>query len=738
MRRVGASQELHRLRDVTGLPEAVATLLTIVVFLVTYWLESYDNENEILFRAVFLAGAILLCAIVVYGVLVRHYVPLVSPVIVAGACMIGLSQLVGFVEVVPAYSEMPVVGKAGWGYLVHLDDMLLYPGFMLMLSGFYMSILHATKMRKRLVEEGREKEEALRSSRQSAEILARRVAFENLATGISSRFINVDQDEIDSEITQSLEAVCKFARVDRAYFVVSRGSLSAENERYEWCSEGVQPLIAQLRAAPLNDFRWSIAVLERGESILVSRPDELPERAASERDWAGRFPIKSLVRVPIVSRGRLRGFIGLDSERVERQWPDETVPLLRIIGEILLSAWDRRCVMRQRALLELQVQQAQKMESLGVMAGGIAHDFNNILTGIMGNAELVQLDMAESDGRRKCLDGILQSSRRAAELCRQMLAYSGRGRFVTESFCLNDLVSEMAPLLRASVPRTASFDCELDPCLPEIQGDRAQFRQILVNLLTNAAESLEDRRGSVTIRTGAKHCSEEFLQSTHLPELLPPGEYAYLEVEDTGSGIAAELHERIFDPFFSTRFAGRGLGLPAVLGIVRSHKGALQSKTAPGNGTLFRLFFPVRETVAKSFFATGEVFGDWHGHGTVVLADDEEMVRSVGAMMLKHLGLDVVTAADGAEAMSRAREHEDRLQCIILDLTMPYMEGDSTCAAFKDQFPDVPIIVASGYIKEHIEDRFTQGYVAAFLQKPFELFNIQPLLRSLLDPVPDR
>ncbi len=293
----------------------------------------------------------------------------------------------------------------------------------------------------------------------------------------------------------------------------------------------------------------------------------------------------------------------------------------------------------------------------------------------------------------------------------------------------------MTPLLRASVTRTASFECELSPNLPEVEGDTAQFRQILVNLVTNASESLDEKQGAVRVRTGVEYCSEEFLQRTYLPEPLPAGDYVMLEVSDTGCGMDAEVLEKIFDPFYTTRFAGRGLGLPAVLGIVRSHKGALRLDTVPGQGTRFSLYFPVQATSAKSYFAQGEVLGDWHGHGTVLLADDEETVLSVGAMMLKHVGLDVVTAEDGEEAIARAVQYGDRLQCIILDHSMPGMSGDATCAEFKRRFPEVPIIIASGYMRQSIEHEFEPGRVAAFLPKPFELFNIQAVMRELLDPV---
>jgi len=722
------------IRSIAGFPEAVASILTIVIFVISYWLESHNDLPDVLFHGTLLVGTLILCSIVVFGVLCRHFVPMISHLIVAGAIAIGLSQVVAFVESVPAFAHWPLVGREGQGYLVHFDDMLLYPGFVLMLCGFYLSIVHGTQMRHRLIVEAREKEEALEKSTQSAEHLARRVAFENLATTISTRFINVDQDEVDEEIQLSLQLVGEFMKVGRVHFVVSRLSLCSNNEHYEWCAEGVDSLLGEMRRISPAKFTWMVELLDSGTPVTVSNPSEMPPQAVIEREWMDRLRIQSFVRVPIISKARLRGYIGVESENGSIPWPDETVPLLRMIGEILLSAWDRRCVLQQRAMLEFQVQQAQKLESLGVMAGGIAHDFNNILTGIMGNAELAQLGAPEGGERHKYMEGIIQSSRRAAELCRQMLAYSGRGRFLTEKFSLNDLITEMTPLLRATVSRNAALDWDLASDLPEIEGDIAQFRQVLVNLVTNASEALEEGSGSVSIRTGSRHCSEEFLHAAHLAEPLPPGQYAFLEVRDTGCGMGREVSEKMFDPFFTTRFAGRGLGLPAVLGIVRGHRGAIELDTAPGQGTLIRLYFPALETASKNFLATGEVLGDWHGHGMVLLADDEEIVLSVGTMMLKHVGLDVITAPDGNTALERASQYSDKLQCIILDMSMPAMDGDATCARFKEQHPDVPIVIASGYMREELEGKFAKGRIAAFLSKPFELADIQSVMRGLLEP----
>lgn len=465
-------------------------------------------------------------------------------------------------------------------------------------------------MRLQLILEGREKEEALALSNRTAEALAGGVWPSKTWPPVYRLALST---WVRTRSTGRLSTPWSwwfYSPASIASTSSSRVSLAGKNERFEWCRDGVHSLAGALQGVTEDDFRWSLGALDRGECIVIPSAGGLPPEAEFERRWVEKNRILSLVRVPVLSSSRLRGYIGLDSEDRAAEWPDETIPLLRMIGEILLSAWDRRCVMQQRAILEVQVQQAQKMESLGVMAGGIAHDFNNILTGIMGNAELAQLGLPEGGELHRYMEGITQSARRAAELCRQMLAYSGRGKFFSEPFRLNDSVSDMMPLLRASVTRTASFECELAPNVPEVEGDMAQFRQILVNLVTNASESLDESQGAVRVRTGVEHCSEEFLQGTYLPEPLPAGDYVVLEVSDTGCGMEAEVLEKIFDPSTPPALPVGGWGSPpysALSAVTRARFGWI---LLPGRGTRVSLYFPVQATSAKSHFAQGEVLGD--------------------------------------------------------------------------------------------------------------------------------
>lgn len=719
-------------REHTGVVEGTAMLLTVVIFIATYWFQSHETYSETTTRAMFLVGTLVLCGMVVYGALVRHYIQFVSHLIVAGACTIGLSQVTALLATLPAFQRLPLIGPEGWGYLVHHDDMLLYPGFILMLGGFYLSILHAARMRRQLIREANEKEEALRFSEESAAALARRVAFENLATGISTRFINLNYDEIDGEIDNSLGELGRFANVDRAYISFSIMEATEVAENFEWCGPGVSSFKNSMATVSMENFKWGIGVLSQGESIRAERLDDLPREGNFEKNWFQRQGIKSVLNVPIISNRKLQGYIGFDSVTREMSWSDEIEPLLRMIGEILLSARDRRCAEQQRQLLELQVHQARKLESLGVMAGGIAHDFNNLLTGIMGNAELAQLDAAPGSDSVRYLDGVVQSARRAAELCRQMLAYAGRGKFITQPVDLNELIYETAPLLRTSMSPGADLTLDLADHLPVVNGDASQFRQLLVNLVTNASESLEGKRGTIGLRTGHRRCVDAFLQSMYLAEPLAEGDYVFLEIRDSGSGMPPHVVDKIFEPFFTTRFAGRGLGLPAVLGIVRGHKGALRIESEVGSGTSIQIFLPTEITPKDNWFAAGAARGDWHGKGTVLLADDEELVLSVGSMMLRHVGLDVVTANDGDSAIERATEYAHALQCVVLDFEMPGTDIRATCARIRALLPDVPLVIASGHATDEVARNFEPSEIAAFLPKPFELSTLQSVLKEVL------
>ncbi|MBU0679366.1 MAG: PAS domain S-box protein [Verrucomicrobia bacterium] len=402
-------------------------------------------------------------------------------------------------------------------------------------------------------------------------------------------------------------------------------------------------------------------------------------------------------------------------------------PLMNDAGELKGSIFIARdvTVLKQAAeekrRLEAQVQQTQKLESLGVLAGGIAHDFNNLLMGILGNVDLAMEELPDVSPAKRSLFEIVTSAKRAADLCRQMLAYSGKGQFLVEPVDLNEIVEEMTRLLEVSVSKMAILRYGLAPNLPAVKADATQIRQVVMNLITNASEAIGSASGIISVCTGAADCRRKYLKNLTMGENLSEGTYVYVEVSDTGVGMDAETQAKIFDPFFTTKFTGRGLGLAAVHGIVRGHNGAIDVRSALGKGTTIRVLFPAHNEPARSLSRKDPTGAVEKGRGTVLLVDDEETVRVVAKRMLEKAGYDVLTAGDGRDAVETVKERGDSIDCVILDLTMPHMDGDQAFMAMREICPDIRVIVSSGYTEYEIAQRFASEDIAGFMQKPYEL-----------------
>jgi CheY-like chemotaxis protein len=380
--------------------------------------------------------------------------------------------------------------------------------------------------------------------------------------------------------------------------------------------------------------------------------------------------------------------------------------------------------------------QVQKLESLGVLAGGIAHDFNNLLMTILGNADLALADLPEHSAARESLSDIVRASRRAADLCRQMLAYSGKGRFCVEPVSLNDLIEEMAHLLVVSISKKVTLQCRFADNLPYVDGDATQLRQIVMNLITNASEAIEAEAGVVTLATGIEDCGPDGPAGTVAQERLPGGPYVYVEVRDTGCGMEPETLARIFDPFFTTKFTGRGLGLAAVLGIVRGHKGAIRVKSELGQGTTFRVLFPADTKFHPTETGPADLWAAPAPRisGVILLVDDEPGVREVAGRMLATAGFEVAIAASGAEAVDIVREAPERIACVLLDLTMPQMDGEETLVRLRAVRGDLPVVISSGYSEQEIVRRFAGRNLTGFIQKPY----VRAQLVSVLSHVASR
>ena len=402
-----------------------------------------------------------------------------------------------------------------------------------------------------------------------------------------------------------------------------------------------------------------------------------------------------------------------------------------LLGGIAIDITDRKNAERERQEMERRMQHVQKLESLGVLAGGIAHDFNNLLLVMLGHADLALAELPQMSPARGNIAEMERAARRAADLCRQMLAYSGKGKFVIESVSLSELVSEMVHLLKASISKKVTLSLHLQENLPAIDGDPAQMQQILMNLITNASEAIGEQPGVLTVATGAMHCSRAYLDEIMLDKDLPEGEYVYLEVSDTGCGMDSETTKRVFEPFFTTKFTGRGLGMAAVLGIVRGHKGAIRLYSEPGHGTTFRVLFPASRKAAPPAART-DVSSDsgWKGSGFVLLVDDEATILALGGHMLERMGFSVLTANDGQEALEVFREHQDGISLVLLDLTMPKMDGEETFRELRRLDPKVRVVMTSGYTEYDVATRFVGQGLSGFIQKPYTSASLQACLQK--------
>ena len=402
---------------------------------------------------------------------------------------------------------------------------------------------------------------------------------------------------------------------------------------------------------------------------------------------------------------------------------------------------DRVLANAERESLERQIQQAQKLESLGVMAGGIAHDFNNLLTAILGNASLALESLPAESPERSNLEEIFSTAESAGELVHQMLAFAGHAQISQEPIDTDSFILGIAKLLNVSISKKANLDLELGKDAPPFSGNPSQVRQVIMNLVINASESLGDKPGDITLSTGSAHfngtrfdgdqeCSRLFPD-----EKRPMGRYTFFEVNDSGAGMDSTIMDKVFAPFFSTKFAGRGLGLSAVLGIVRANGGAISLTSTPGDGTTFRVYFPALafpDQKSEKKGAASTPGTAWRGSGRILLVDDQAAVLNAGRQMLGRLGFDILTATDGREALTVFEKHRDELVCVLLDLTMPNMDGSEAFLKMNELAPDVPVVVCSGYAENDIAQQFADTQPTAFLEKPFSLKDLTRILSGIL------
>jgi PAS domain S-box-containing protein len=389
-------------------------------------------------------------------------------------------------------------------------------------------------------------------------------------------------------------------------------------------------------------------------------------------------------------------------------------PILNSLGKIVGASHIARDI-SERQEIEEQIRQTQKRESLGVLAGGLAHDFNNLLTGVLGNASLLQEDIEPDHPAHARIQEIIQASERAAVLVKQMLAYAGKGRFVVQRLDLSRQISEIVPLIRASLPPGVQLDLHLGSGLPLIEADPAQMQQLVMNLAINAAEAIGNEPGNVTISTAAREHDSEF--------------QVVMTVADTGCGIDDATKARIFDPFFTTKFTGRGLGLAAVLGIIRGHRGSISVDTRLGEGSTFTVVLPAAPPPELEL---RELHAELRGQGAILVVDVEELVRNMARFSLQRYGYTVETAPDGKTAVEIFAARPQDFDAVLLDLTMPAMNGEDAMHEVRRIRANVPIILSSGFSEVEAVKRFANDGIAGFLQKPYTATALARKLKQAL------
>jgi PAS domain S-box-containing protein len=439
--------------------------------------------------------------------------------------------------------------------------------------------------------------------------------------------------------------------------------------------------------------------------LAMVHPDDRPEFQASfERVLKEKSRFEHEFRM-VYPDGGIRWVAGMG-----KVYCDENGRPVRIIG-LGMDVTERRS-------LEEKLRSSQKLESIGLLAGGIAHDFNNLLTGIMGNAGLALQILPKPSPAAPLMQNVVHASERAADLTQQLLAYAGKGKFVVAPLDLSALVRQIANLVQSTISKMVRLEMELDGSLPMVEADASQIQQVVMNLVINAAEAIGERGGTVRVKTGLRAAGERDVKEHFAAEELKPGNYVFLEVQDTGSGMDRETLGRIFDPFFTTKFTGRGLGLAAVSGIVRGHRGAIRVSSEPEKGSTFQVLLPASTTYATAG-KQADVEEDLQGSGLILVIDDEETVRSTAGAALSGYGYGVELAENGGQAMEAFRSRPGEFDVVLLDLTMPVLGGETVLRLIKEIRPDIPVIVSSGYSEVDANSRFAPGALAGFLQKPY-------------------
>ncbi len=555
--------------------------------------------------------------------------------------------------------------------------------------------------------------QALTQSRRSARALAdKNVELEKIRQSLEEgrAELAAANEELTKEVAERQQAEQSLSVREEQYRSIVE---TARDAIYTLDTEGN---IISLNPAFETMTGWAIDEVIGKPFTLLTHPDDIPIAMTAFRQvLAGEIPVAFEVRIRTKS----------DEYRIGEfttapQWSDgEVVSVLGIARDVT-----------DRNQAEDLLRQMQKLDSLGVLAGGVAHDFNNLLVAMMGQTTLALMKLRPDHPAHSHVDKAVKATERAASLTRQLLAYSGRGQFQMQPLDLNDLIQQNLHLFEVAIPKNVSLYLSLRAQSVLIEADPGQMQQVVMNLLLNGVQAIGDEQGKITVITDRQEVAKDdwhYWEKTGQP--LTPGSYFTLEIHDTGHGMDETIIERIFDPFFTTKPTGHGLGLAAVQGIVRGHKGGLRVYSVPSEGTTFKLLFPalVDDEISES---SPKQTKETAVSGTILVIDDEMAVLEAVTDILEGEGWHIVTASSGPAGLEIYKDQRDDIDLVLLDLTMPGMSGEETFRKIRRIDPQARVILSSGYNEVEATNRFVGKGLAGFIQKPYNAEQLQTVVKQ--------
>jgi len=558
------------------------------------------------------------------------------------------------------------------------------------------------------------------AQQQTEHTLRHRLAFQDIITRLSTHFASLPAARVDDELQQALEELGHFTQVDRVYIFRFNADGTAMDNTHEWCAEGIEPQIENLQGLTLESLPWWSARLRNREIINVPDICALPEEAGAEREILAAQDIQSVLVLPMIDESAVVGFIGFDSVRRSKLWPEEDVVLLRIAGEIFVRALQRAIAERDRRRLEAQLVQARSMESLARLAGGVAHDFNNLLAIILNYAKILERELTQQDQRTMARE-LFATAKRAADLTRQLLLMGRRDVVTPIVLNLNQVIQSLEHLLLQMLGERVELQLVLARDLAPTKVGIPQIEQVLINLAINARDAMP-QGGVLTIAT-----SNETIDQAYAFRYIDvnQGDYVRLQVSDTGVGMTPEVANRAFEPFFSTKGdAGTGLGLSTVHGIVKQAGGHIELNSRPGRGTIIDVYLPATTGAVEPLPAPQPEQDPaeqelYRGHGELILVvEDAAPLRRLVCRMLEKAGYRVAEATSADHAIVLVEQHAVSPDLLLTDVIMPQISGPDLALRLMSHGL-ARVLYMSGYEAAMVALRGVLQDDQHFLQKPF-------------------